>query len=48
VAGLYQAGKAEGAGQVILYCAFCGETFTPQIASWDELREADTHVCPEV
>jgi hypothetical protein len=29
VAGLFEAGKAEGAGRIVLYCAFCGQTFTP-------------------
>jgi hypothetical protein len=48
VAGRFEAGKAEGAGQVVLYCAFCGETFTPKEAIWEERHEADKHVCREV
>jgi hypothetical protein len=48
VAGMFEGGTAEGEVQAILYCAFCGESFTPQVASWEEQREADTHVRPEV
>jgi hypothetical protein len=44
VAGLYEAGKAEGAGRVILYCACCGQTFTPPEATEEVDREADPQV----
>jgi hypothetical protein len=45
VAGLYEAGKAEGAGQVVLYCAACGATFTPRDKADEADREADRQVC---
>jgi hypothetical protein len=47
VAGLFDAGKAEGAGRIILYCAFCGQTFTPAEAAEDQGREDYQHAGAE-
>ena len=40
VAGLFDAGKAEGARRIVLYCAFCGDTFTPPETAEDDYQEA--------
>jgi hypothetical protein len=49
VAGLYEAGRAEGVpAQTILYCAYCGETFTPQETTEEGNHEAGQRACARV
>jgi hypothetical protein len=45
VAGMFEAGKAEGAGQIVLYCAYCGMSFTPQEVPGQDQHRANERVC---
>jgi hypothetical protein len=49
VAGLYEAGRAEGVPcPTVLYCAYCGEAFTPQEATEEGNQEAGQPACAKV
>jgi hypothetical protein len=48
VAGMFEGGTAEGEVQTILYCAFCGQTFTPVELPRKDGQEAAEYAHSEV